>query len=69
MSDPILWPRSFPRRAAVVSVSWDLVAALGSAIARHASVWRSTRIRVSDMTDKWMRSHQIEYDKHPADPL
>lgn len=71
MSDPSLWPRSVPRAAAVVSVSWDLIAAIRSAVGRHASSWRwrATRIRVSDMTDNWMHSHQIEYDKHPSDLL
>jgi hypothetical protein len=51
------------------SAGVDVVNAVREAIIRQASSWGAGRIRVSSMSDVWLRTHETESEKHRSDSL
>ncbi len=45
----------------------DLAVAMRDAIRRRVSRFGSARIRVSGMSDSWLRTHEGDFDKHRAE--
>jgi hypothetical protein len=45
----------------------DLAATMRDAIRRRVSGRGAARIRVSGMSDSWLRMHETDYDKHRAE--
>lgn len=66
-SDPNLLPTSVLRGGGMFAASLDLMAAVRDAVVHQASLWRATRIHVSDMSDTWLRTYETEYGKHESD--
>jgi hypothetical protein len=61
-------PMSVLRGAGTFSPGWGVVNAVRNAVIRLA-LSRANRIRVSAMSEAWLRTHVAEYDKHRSDLL
>jgi hypothetical protein len=68
VADVGVWLNSYVCRAGPgLRLSRVLAATMRDVILRRVSACVATRIRVSDMSDNWLRMHETDCDKHRAE--
>ena len=68
VGDVGVWLNSYVCRAeSALCLGRDLATTVRDFILRRVSACVATRIHVSAMSDSWLRMHETDYGKHPAE--